>query len=67
MHRLISDGDLVILGLMGNAGLAERGEARQLLLDAGEAAPGAREELIPGAEAGALALDVDCEAHFGGG
>jgi mannose-6-phosphate isomerase-like protein (cupin superfamily) len=28
MHRLISDGDLVILGVMGNAGLAERGEAR---------------------------------------
>lgn len=28
MHRLISDGDLVILGIMGNAGLAERGEAR---------------------------------------
>ncbi|MBC8105574.1 MAG: cupin domain-containing protein [Anaerolineae bacterium] len=28
MHRLISDGDLVILGMMGNAGLAERGEAR---------------------------------------
>ena len=28
LHRLISDGDLVILGMMGNAGLAERGEAR---------------------------------------
>lgn len=28
MHRLISDGELVILGIMGNAGLAERGEAR---------------------------------------
>jgi mannose-6-phosphate isomerase-like protein (cupin superfamily) len=28
VHRLISDGDLVILGIMGNAGLAERGEAR---------------------------------------
>ena len=28
MHRLISDGDLIILGMMGNAGLAERGEAR---------------------------------------
>jgi mannose-6-phosphate isomerase-like protein (cupin superfamily) len=28
MHRLISNGDLIILGLMGNAGLAERGEAR---------------------------------------
>lgn len=28
MHRLVSDGDLVILGMMGNAGLAERGEAR---------------------------------------
>jgi mannose-6-phosphate isomerase-like protein (cupin superfamily) len=28
MHRLVSDGDLVILGMMANAGLAERGEAR---------------------------------------
>lgn len=28
MHRLISNGSLVILGMMGNAGLAERGEAR---------------------------------------
>jgi mannose-6-phosphate isomerase-like protein (cupin superfamily) len=28
MHRLISDGDLVVLGVMGNAGLAEQGEAR---------------------------------------
>lgn len=28
MHRLISEGDLIILGMMGNAGLAERGEAR---------------------------------------
>ena len=28
MHRLISDGDLVILGMMGGAGLPERGEAR---------------------------------------
>jgi len=28
LHRLISGGDLVILGMMANAGLAERGEAR---------------------------------------
>lgn len=28
MHRLVSDGELVILGMMGNAGLAEAGEAR---------------------------------------
>ena len=28
MHRLISDGELVILGVMGSAGLPERGEAR---------------------------------------
>lgn len=28
IHRLISNGQLVILGIMGNAGLAERGEAR---------------------------------------
>lgn len=28
MHRLISDGELVVLGMMGNAGLAEAGEAR---------------------------------------
>jgi mannose-6-phosphate isomerase-like protein (cupin superfamily) len=28
LHRLVSDGDLVILGMMGSAGLAEQGEAR---------------------------------------
>ncbi len=28
MHRLVSDGELVILGMMGNAGLAEGGDAR---------------------------------------
>lgn len=28
MHRLISEGDLVVLGMMGNAGLAEHGDAR---------------------------------------
>ncbi len=28
MHRLVSDGDLVVLGVMGNAGMAEQGEAR---------------------------------------
>lgn len=28
MHRLVSDGELVVLGMMGAAGLAERGEAR---------------------------------------
>lgn len=28
MHRLVSDGDLVILGIMGNAGLPEAGDAR---------------------------------------
>ena len=28
MHRLVSDGELIILGMMGSAGLAERGEAR---------------------------------------
>ena len=28
MHRLVSTGALVILGIMGNAGLAEQGEAR---------------------------------------
>ena len=28
MHRLVSDGDLVILGMIGAAGLPERGEAR---------------------------------------
>ena len=38
---------------------AELGELRQHLLDALEAAPRAREELVPGAEAGALAVDVD--------
>ena len=28
LHRLVSDGGLIVLGMMGNAGLAERGEAR---------------------------------------
>lgn len=28
MHRLISDGDLIVLGIMANAGLAESGDAR---------------------------------------
>lgn len=28
MHRIISTGKLIVLGLMGNAGLAERGDAR---------------------------------------
>lgn len=28
LHRLISDGNLVVLGMMGSAGLAEQGEAR---------------------------------------
>lgn len=28
LHRLISGGNLIVLGIMGNAGLAERGEAR---------------------------------------
>ena len=40
---------------------AELGELRQHLLDALEPAPGAREELVPRAEARALALDVDLE------
>lgn len=28
LHRIVSEGDLAILGIMGNAGLAERGDAR---------------------------------------
>ena len=40
---------------------AELGELRQHPADTLEAAPAAREELVPGAEAGALALDVDLE------
>src|SRR6185437_8288105 len=38
---------------------AELGELRQLGANAVEAAPGAREELVPGAEARELAVDVD--------
>src|SRR5207249_9496852 len=38
---------------------AELSEARQKLADAGEAAPGAREELVPRAEAGEGPVDVD--------
>ena len=40
---------------------AELRELRQHLLDAGEAAPRAREELVPGAEARELRVDVDAE------
>ena len=40
---------------------AELGQARQLALDAVQAAPGAREQLIPGAEAGARTVDVRCQ------
>jgi hypothetical protein len=40
---------------------AELGEPRELLGDAGQAAEGAREELIPGAEAGAQAVHVDLD------
>ena len=40
---------------------AELGQLRQHLLDALEAAPAAREELVPGAEARAQPLDVDLE------
>jgi hypothetical protein len=38
---------------------AQLGEARQLSANPSEAAPGAREELVPGAEAGEHAVDVD--------
>ena len=41
---------------------AELGELRQHLRDAGETAPRAREELVPGAEARELAVDVDLVA-----
>jgi hypothetical protein len=40
---------------------AQLGDGRDLLLDAFEAAPGAREELVPGAEARERAVDVDLE------
>ena len=44
---------------------AELRELRQELLDAGEAAPGAREELVPGAVGRALAVDQDLERLLG--
>jgi hypothetical protein len=40
---------------------AELGEARELRLDALEAAPGAREQLVPGAEARQRRVDVDVQ------
>jgi mannose-6-phosphate isomerase-like protein (cupin superfamily) len=46
MHRLISDGDLVILGIMGNAGLAERGEARIYFGSDVDADPARYQELL---------------------
>ena len=38
---------------------AELGQPRQLLLDALQATPGAREQLVPRAEAGELAIDLE--------
>ena len=46
MHRLISDGSLVILGIMANAGLAERGEARIYFGAEVDADPARFEELM---------------------
>jgi mannose-6-phosphate isomerase-like protein (cupin superfamily) len=46
MHRLLSDGDLVILGMMGNAGLAERGEARIYFGEEVDADPARFQELL---------------------
>src|SRR5437763_15273947 len=42
---------------------SELGELRELFRDALEAAPGAREELVPAAEARPLAVDVQLERH----
>jgi len=46
MHRLVSDDNLVILGMMGNAGLAERGEARIYFGPEVDADPARFEELM---------------------
>lgn len=46
MHRLISDGELVVLGMMGNAGLAERGEARIYFGPEVDADPSRFQELL---------------------
>jgi mannose-6-phosphate isomerase-like protein (cupin superfamily) len=46
MHRLVSDGDLVILGMMGAAGLPERGEARIYFGADVDADPRRFEELV---------------------
>ena len=45
---------------------AQLGELRQQLLDPGEAAPRAREELVPGPERGALGIHEDLEGLVGG-
>jgi len=45
LHRIISKQDLVILGMMGNAGLAERGDARIYFGPAADADPAIYEEL----------------------
>src|SRR5439155_4551709 len=39
---------------------AHAGDARELGLDVGEGAGGAREELVPGAERGLASIDFDC-------
>lgn len=46
MHRLVSDGDLTILGMMGNAGLAEAGEARIYFGQAVDDDPAAYDRLM---------------------
>ncbi|WP_052360972.1 cupin domain-containing protein [Geminisphaera colitermitum] len=46
MHRLVSENVLVILGIMGNAGLAERGEARIYFGPEVDAAPSRFAELV---------------------
>src|SRR5215510_1280118 len=46
MHRLISDSDLVVLGMMGNAGLAENGEARIYFGPGADSDPSRFDELM---------------------
>lgn len=70
MHRLVSDGDLVILGMMGSAGLAERGEARIYFGREVDEDPAAFERLtgLPGAHGlnGALERrDAAVRAYMG--
>lgn len=59
MHRLVSTDALVILGIMGNGGLAERGEARIYFGPEVDASPACFAELVNGQRSNGLEGALD--------